>query len=380
MRVKKYLLATSFLFGLSLFFSCFFGASVFAQTQTIEERTFEGRVNRILEEKYIRPTGAKESQLYQKLEILLSQGAKKNKKIVVENGNLPLSNLQRYELGDELVITERQNYAGKTKFYITDYVRRKALLWLFLIFVIVAVVVGHFQGLASIIGMGISFLVIFKFILPRIAAGSDPVQSAIYGSLLIIPATFLLSHGFNKKTGVAIIGTLVSLVFTGLLAHIFVEAARLTGFASEEAGFLQVFKPGLINIKGLLLAGIIIGVLGVLDDITVSQAAIVEQLKATNSKLSVGELYKKAMAIGKDHIASMVNTLILVYTGATLPLLLIFIDNPHPFSEIINYEIIADEVVRTLVGSIGLMLAVPLTTIIAALLAGINYQSAKARS
>jgi len=169
---------------------------------------------------------------------------------------------------------------------------------------------------------------------------------------------------------VAIAGTIVALVITGILAGIFVEAARLTGFASEEAGFLQVAKQGTVNIKGLLLAGIIIGVLGVLDDVTVSQSAIVLKLKEANSQLKPRELYNKAMDVGRDHISSMVNTLILVYTGAALPLLLLFINNPHPFTEIINYEIIADEIVRTLVGSIGLILAVPITTLFAALTVG----------
>jgi len=187
--------------------------------------------------------------------------------------------------------------------------------------------------------------------------------------LFIIPITFYLSHGFNKKTTVAVGGTVIALIITGILAGIFVEAAKLTGFASEEAGFLQVAKQGLVNIKGLLLAGIIIGVLGVLDDVTVSQSAIVFQLKQANAKIKAGELYKRAMDVGKDHISSMVNTLVLVYTGAALPLLLLFIDNPHPFSEVVNYEIIADEIVRTLVGSIGLVLAVPITTLIASLTA-----------
>ncbi len=124
-----------------------------------------------------------------------------------------------------------------------------------------------------------------------------------------------------------------------------------------------------MNMKGLLLAGIIIGVLGVLDDITISQSAIVFQLKAANEKLKFKELYLRAMSVGQDHISSMVNTLILVYTGAALPLLLLFINNPRPFSEVVNYEIIADEVVRTLVGSIGLILAVPITTVIASWIA-----------
>ena len=383
MTMKKYLIAI-LLFCLSIFSCLFFSPTVLAQNEVRQgeielnqqlpateqkEETLEGRVTQILEEKQIIPTGVKEPQLYQKLEILVTKGSLKDKKITIENGNLPMSNLQKYKVGDELVINYGKDFEGNDSFYITDYVRRSALLWLFVIFVIAAVAIGRWQGMTSLFGMGISFLVIFKFILPKIYAGNDPIQIAILGSLVIIPATFLLSHGVNKKTVIAVIGTLISLVVTGILANAFVEASKLTGFASEEAGFLQAYKPGLINIKGLLLAGIIIGVLGVLDDITISQSAIVQQLKAANPKLKAGELYKKAMAVGKDHIASMVNTLVLVYTGAALPLLLLFIDNPHPFSEVVNYEIIADEVVRTLVGSIGLILAVPITTFIASLVA-----------
>ena len=334
-----------------------------------QQETLEGIVTQISEEKQITPMGATEPQLYQKLEIQISNGSLNGKKITVENGNLPMSNMQKYKVGDELVINYSKDFEGNDTYFIADYVRRNALTWLFVIFILMAVFIGRWQGATSLVGMGLSFLVIFKFILPKISAGSDPVQIAILGSLVIIPATFLLSHGLNKKTGIAIAGTLIALIITGILANAFVEAAKLTGFTSEEAGFLQAFKPGLINIKGLLLAGIIIGVLGVLDDITISQSAIVAQLKETNPRLKAGELYKKAMTVGKDHIASMVNTLVLVYTGAALPLLLLFVDNPHPFSEIVNYEIIADEVVRTLVGSIGLMLAVPITTFIAAVAA-----------
>ena len=149
------------------------------------------------------------------------------------------------------------------------------------------------------------------------------------------------------------------------MAGIFVDATKLTGFASEEAGFLQAMKGGTVNIKGLLMAGIIIGALGILDDVTVSQASVVQQLKNTSNKLSSSDLYKKAMRVGQDHVSSMVNTLVLVYTGAALPLLLLFIDSTRSFSEIINYELVADEIVRTLVGSIGLVSAVPITTAIA---------------
>ena len=355
---------------LIFFFSL--NVSVFAQTEMAgepaKEETLEATIEKILEEKQVKPIGSTEMQLYQKLELLVTKGSLKDKKIEIENGNLPVANNLKYKVSDKVIVTFGKDFEGNDYFYITDYIRRDSLLWLFIIFVVVAIVIAKWRGILSLVGMGISFLVIFSFILPKISSGSNPVEIAILGSLVIIPVSFFLFHGFNKKTMVAIAGTLIALIITGILSNIFVNAAKLTGFASEEAGFLQVAKQGAINIKGLLLAGIIISVLGVLDDITISQSAIVFQLKEANEKLKFNELYKRAMNVGQDHISSMVNTLILVYTGAALPLLLLFIDNPHPFSEIVNYEIIADEIVRTLVGSIGLILAVPITTVIAALI------------
>ena len=331
-----------------------------------EMKTLEGEIVEVVEEKLLSNEGGEE-RYWQVLAVKVVRGELVGEVVQVENGSEMMSSLERYGVGDVVMISWSKDFEGGDVFYITDYVRRDALFWLFVIFVLMVVLISRWQGVSSLLGMAVSFGVIFKFVLPRIAVGDDPVVVAILGSLAIIPATFLLSHGVNKKTWIAIAGTLMALVVTGVMANVFVKAANLTGFASEEAGFLQAYNPGLVNIKGILLAGIIIGVLGVLDDITVSQSGIVEQLKKANSKLKAGELYRQAMVVGKDHIASMVNTLVLVYTGAALPLLLLFVDNPRPFVEIVNYEIIADEVVRTLVGSIGLMLAVPITTLIAAL-------------
>jgi len=355
-----------------VFYGLFLSHTAFAQdeyqpTELAQEETLEAIVTGVLEEREITSELGGENQLYQKLELLVTKGSLKDKKIITESGGMPTVNLQRYKVGDRLVMSLSSDLEGNDVFYISDYVRRNSLLRLFLIFVVLAIVVGKWWGLASIIGMGFSFLIIFKFVLPRLLAGADPIVTAVVGSLFIIPITFYLSHGLNKKTSVAIVGTVISLIITGILAGIFVDAAKLTGFASEEAGFLQVARQGTIDIKGLLLAGIIIGTLGILDDVTVSQSSIVNQLKEADKTLSFGELYRRAMKVGQDHISSMVNTLVLVYTGAALPLLLLFIDNPRPFSEVVNYEIIADEIVRTLVGSIGLILAVPITTLIAAL-------------
>lgn len=354
---------------LAIFFTVFtfLSPNTFAQQEQPQEETLEATITNILEEKEIELMDKK--QLYQKLELLVTKGSLRDKKIIIESGNIPLANLQKYKTGDEVIVNYSKDFEGKDNFYITDYIRRNSLFWLFAIFIVLTVLIAKWRGLTSLFGMALSFLIIFIFILPNISKGTDPVQTAILGSLFIIPISFYLSHGLNKKTTVAIVGTVISLIITGVLASLFVEAAKLTGFASEEAGFLQVAKQGAINMKGLLLAGIIIGVLGVLDDITISQSAIIFQLKNANPKLELGELYQRAMNVGQDHISSMVNTLVLVYTGAALPLLLLFINNPHPFSEIINYEIIADEIVRTLVGSIGLILAVPITTFIASLVA-----------
>jgi len=376
--IKKLSLPVLF-FSLLVLVSVYFSGQVLAQDIELDknelgqesvldehkEESLEGRVIQVLEEKQVVLVDGEDEQLYQKLKILVTKGSLGGDKIVVENGSLPSVNIPSYKVGDRVIISYSKDIEGNDVFYITDFIRRQSLLWLFLIFIVLTVAIAKWRGFLSLVGMGISFLVIFFLVLPQILSGANPVETAILGSFIIIPVTFFLSHGFNKKTGVAIAGTVIALIVTGLLAGTFVEITKLSGFASEEAGFLQSAKGNVVNIKGLLLAGIIIGVLGVLDDITISQSAVVFQLKEANSKLKYGELYKRAMNVGRDHISSMVNTLILVYTGAALPLLLLFIDNPHPFSEIINYEIVADEVVRTLVGSIGLVLAVPVTTFIA---------------
>ncbi len=326
---------------------------------------YEARVTKISEEKEIEFDGKK--QLYQKLELQITSENDKGKTIMIENGNLPSATIKRFNIGDRVLINKDQTPDGSEIYFITDYIRRSSLLWLFVIFLGLTLLVGRTRGLMSVVGMCVSFLVIFYFILPRILAGNDPSFITILASVFLIPVTFYLSHGFNKKTTAAVLGTIASLVVTGVLAHYFVNDANLTGFASEEAGFLQTFTQGAVNVQGLILAGIIIGLLGVLDDITISQAAVVSELKKASDKLSTWDLYKRAMEVGKDHIASSVNTLVLVYAGVALPLLLLFVNNPHPFTEVINYEIVAEEVVRTLVASIGLILAVPITTIISAL-------------
>lgn len=242
--------------------------------------------------------------------------------------------------------------------------RIPSLISLFILFVIVVLLVSGVHGVRSLLGLFFSFVVIFQFVLPQIISGSNPIVVALLASVVILMVSYFLSHGVNSKSIIAIMGTLGALVVTGTLALIYGNLSALTGMGSEEAGFLLDTLPRESFYK-LMLAGMIIGSLGVLDDITISQASIVEELKTANHRLGMTELFVSAMRVGHDHIASLVNTLVLVYAGSALPLLLLFIVSEIGYVELLNYEALAEEIVRTLVASIGLVSAVPLTTLIA---------------
>jgi uncharacterized membrane protein len=191
---------------------------------------------------------------------------------------------------------------------------------------------------------------------------------AVVGSLAVALVTIPLAHGRGPKSLAAVLGTAASLLLTALLASLFTEAAHLTGFSSEEATFLQVSGADL-SLEGLLLAGMVIGALGVLDDVTVSQASTVLALRSANPTLRFRQLFGTALRVGRDHVSATVNTLVLAYVGASLPLLLIFSSADLGVGEALSTELVAKEVVATLVGSIGLIAAVPLTTALAAVLA-----------
>lgn len=270
-----------------------------------------------------------------------------------------------FKVGDEVMISYAKAPDGNEVVYIVDYVRKKGLFILFLVFLAFVFIVGRVHGFTSFIGMLLSFGIITQFIIPQIMFGNDPVVIALFGSLFIIPITFYVSHGVSSKTTISVVGTLLALILTGIIAYVFVDLVKLTGYASEEASYLQLFTGGTINIKNLLLGGIIIATLGILDDISISQTGIVFKLAETNPRYGFKELYSHSMELGRDHIASLVNTLILVYAGASLPLFLLFYNTKVSYGFALNQEIIATEIVRTLVSSIGIIAAVPITTLIA---------------
>jgi uncharacterized membrane protein len=249
-----------------------------------------------------------------------------------------------------------------------DFERRTPLLWLAAGFAALVLVTGRLQGLRALLGLGASLLVIIGFVVPAILDGRSPTSAALFGSLAVMFVTIPLAHGFGVKTVAACLGTATSLVLILALADLFTELTHLTGLASEEAIFLRA-NTGELSIQGLLLAGMVIGALGVLDDLTVSQASTVMALRRANPALRFRQLFSGALAVGHDHIAATVNTLVLAYAGASLPVLLIFSLGDTAFGDAVNTEAVAAQIVATLVGSIGLITAVPVTTALAALLA-----------
>ncbi len=304
-------------------------------------------------------------QISQTMKVRVLSGIEAGKDITFTHISSNATGNRQYNQGDKVVISEITQPDGSFTYFVLDYVRTDSLLILAGLFVFVVIGVAGKRGFAALLGMVYSFVIIFMFVLPQISSGKNPILIALLSGLLVVPVTFYLSHGLNKKTHAAILGTMVTLLITGILAFYAVDFSHLTGFSSEDASFLQIVLDGSVNIKGLLLAGIIVGLFGILDDITISQAAIVYKLKETSPHLSNQEIYDKSMDVGKDHIGSLINTLILVYTGAALPFLLLITAAHEPLSVTLNYEIIAEEIVRTLTASIGLVLAVPITTFIA---------------
>ena len=332
------------------------------------QEAVEARVIEVIEQGALDQGGVQ--QPYQKLRLEILTGQRAGRAVTVDYGTQTFgSSVVLYQPDDRVQVMRVARADGGDAYFITEPNRWLPLLTLLALFVGVIIAVSRWKGVRSLLGLCISLYVITQFILPSILAGYPPMLVSIIGAFALLSVTQYLIYGWSLKTHAAVLGILISLIITGVLATIFVEATRLTGYGSEEVGFLQTAGVT-IDPRGLLLAGILIGALGVLDDITISQASSVFELSSANPVFGVRELYRRAMNIGQDHIASTVNTLVLAYVGASLPLLLLFAIFPQPFGQILNREFVTEEVVRTLVGSLGLVVAVPITTLLAGLLTG----------
>jgi uncharacterized membrane protein len=331
------------------------------------DQFYRGVVLEVLEEQQT-DTGQGDS-ITQRLKVKFSTGdLKDQEKELINDGVFTINGGKPLEAGQKILIY-KTSASGEEQFYVADTYRIPSLLTMLIAFFVLAIALSRWKGLASILGLGISILVIVKFIVPQIIDGKDPLLISLAGALIIAFVSIYLAHGLNRRTTVALVSTLITLGLAAGMAILFVRTGHLFGMGSEEAFYVQ--QLGILadlNLQGLLLGGIILGALGVLDDITTAQTATVYELKRANPSLSVTELFKRGLIVGREHINSLVNTLFLAYAGASLPLFLFFTvgGSTQPIWVTLNSEFIAEEVVRTLVGSMALMLAVPITTFLAA--------------
>ncbi len=267
----------------------------------------------------------------------------------------------KYFVSDKLIVSI-DSVNGKEVVSIVERERSMPYAIMLGIFFLVVAVVGRFRGIVSIIAMIGSFFFLTSVTIPQILAGSDPVMISILTALIIVPLTFYVSHGFSTQTTLAIVATLIALTITGVLAVIFTQITYLTGYTSDEASAVAFRFGENFKLSNILIAGMIISSMGVLDDVTISQIDIVHSLSRVKVDMKRHVLFAEAMKIGRDHIASLVNTLVLVYVGAALPIFLLIYKTDTPLWIVLQKESIAEEIVRTLVSSIGIILAVPIAT------------------
>ncbi|MGH3312382.1 MAG: YibE/F family protein [Streptomyces sp.] len=279
---------------------------------------------------------------------------------------VPPDATRTYATGQQVVAAYAEKAPRELRYSVIDVDRGMPMVLLAGVFALFVVLVGRLRGVLALVGLAVSFGVLTFFILPAILQGSNPLVVAVVGGSAIMLATLYLCHGLSARTSVAVLGTVISLALIGLLGSLFIGWARLTGNTDDQTGLVHGLYPD-IEIQGLLLAGVLIGSLGVLDDVTVTQTSAVWELKEADPGAGWRKLYGAAMRIGRDHIASVVNTLVLAYAGAALPLMLLFSIADSSVSTVATSEVVAEEIVRTLVGSIGLVASVPVTTLLAAL-------------
>lgn len=308
---------------------------------------------------------------YQTLGVEITSGSENGRYITIDYGkDTQIIKQQEVSVGEEIILEKSTDSSGKTTYSVYDAYRLTSLMFFVAIFFILILLVSGLKGLGSLLGMLFSLTVILLFIVPNILSGKDPLTITVIGSTIIIFVSTYLAHGISKKTTLALVSTLISLVLAASFSILAINITNLTGLGNEDfSNLLQMGPTSVINISGLFLSGIIIGTLGALNDVTTTQAATVFELKDANSRIKFPELVKRSFNVGKEHIASLVNTLILAYAGSSLGIFIFLILNPlHiPYWVILNNEILSDEIIRIIAGSIGLILSVPIVTLLSAL-------------
>lgn len=336
------------------------GAQTFAEP-AFADTVFKAEVVEAsgLETRVVEGTDLRED--VQTVTVRLLEGARAGETLTLENGTaIELSK------GDRVYMHRTPGIeGGEEQWAVGEPDRSLVLIALTVLFVLVTLLVAGVSGARSLAALIASFALIIFALVPALSLGLPPVATSIGLGVVILAVSMFMTHGLNRETWVALLGSVIALAFAAFLAQFSVELAKLSGFASDEAVFLNFATDGALDLPGLLLAGILVGIIGVLNDVSVSQVHTVAELYRANPTLTRGEILRRSLKVGREHMGAVVNTLPLAYAGVSLPLLLLFSQSDAPFSFIVNREMFAAEVIRALAGSIGLMLSGMIATLIA---------------
>lgn len=364
--MKKIILLLSFFLILNI-------GTAFGNTGGVEGlSTVKGEVIEIIADMDSEDLGADNTspiQGRQVVKVLIKNGEYKDKEFLVENnlGGTEYFNI-RVKKGDDILLVLDET-GDKINVNISGFVRDKYVVYTIILFIILLILVGRLKGLKAVITLAFTVIIIWKFLLPLILDGKDPVILSTITSIIIAVFTLVIVSGLNKKSYSAILGTVAGVTIAALIAFAVGNMARLTGLNSEEAVMLMYLPSGVeFDFRGLLFAGIIIGTLGAVMDVSISIASSMDEVKKANENITKISLIKSGMNVGKDIMGTMTNTLILAYTGASIPILLIFMAYDASLIEIVNLDIIATEIIRAITGSIGIVLAIPFTAVFAGFL------------
>jgi len=271
-----------------------------------------------------------------------------------------------YKPGDKVIVNHGAVIAGEPSYVIIDQFRLPLAAWLLALVIALAIVFAGWRGIGSVAGLLLSLFIVGKFVIPAVLSGHNPYVVTGLGIVVISLLGIFLAHGFKKRTALALAGTYITLLVAVGFSFLVVSGLHLTGISNEDIFYLGNKLPGL-PIHGLLLCGMLLSIVGILDDMTVGQATSVEELHKANPSLGFRELYSRSLMIGREHIASLINTLILAFVGTSfLYIIYISATTPYPLLVNLNSEQVMEEIARSLVGSVALILAVPITTLLAA--------------
>ena len=304
--------------------------------------------------------GTDTSTHVQNVEAMLTSGSLEGKTVLFDNEIVVL------EVGDTVYLHYLKTINGDEYFIFKDFKRHTQLVAVSVFFVVLLVFFARLQGVRALLSLGASIGAILFVLVPLLLNGYNPIFVSLGVATLILAFALFVTHGITAQSTIAFFGTVSAVCITALVAWVSVSSMRLTGFGHDASVSLNFATNGTLDFGGLLLGSIIIGILGMLDDVSITQVSVVQQLKKANSTLEAKELYKRAIVVGKDHLGSLVNTLALAYVGVSLPLVLLLAHTDAAVGLSLNQEVVASELVRIIVGSIGLILAVPITTLIAA--------------